>query len=401
MKKEIIIALTIITIYFMPKQVFASDGIHNTDSDIDFKNSNSNQILSNDEDILKEQEDNYGISGFIKNAEKYSEEFDISEIFNSSVTGNFDNNKIIRTITTLLGKNIKEAITTLIGVIVIIIIHSILKSISENLGNESVSKIAYYIQYILIVTLVMKNFSNIITMIKSSIQDLTAFSNSLIPLMSTLMIATGNITTTSMIEPILIIIVTFIGNFITKALIPIILVATALEITSKISDQVQVDKLSKYLKKGTIWVLTTVLTLFISIASLEGKLTSGVDGITLKAGKSIVSASVPVVGKILGDAVDTILGYGNIIKNSVGIVGIFVILGICIKPILNLTALTITYYLGASLCQPIADEKIVNLIEQIAGTFKILLAVMFTITAMLIIGIAVVMRVSNSGVMYG
>ena len=33
---------------------------------------------------------------------------------------------------------------------------------------------------------------------------------------------------------------------------------------------------------------------------------------------------------------------------------------ICIQPILNLTALTITYYLGAALCQPIADEKIVR-----------------------------------------
>ena len=37
-------------------------------------------------------------------------------------------------------------------------IHSILKSISEGLENKSISQITYYVQYILIVTLVMSNF---------------------------------------------------------------------------------------------------------------------------------------------------------------------------------------------------------------------------------------------------
>lgn len=37
-------------------------------------------------------------------------------------------------------------------------VHSILKSISEGLENKSISQITYYVQYILIVTLVMSNF---------------------------------------------------------------------------------------------------------------------------------------------------------------------------------------------------------------------------------------------------
>ena len=35
------------------------------------------------------------------------------------------------------------------------------------------------------------------------------------------------------------------------------------------------------------------------------------------------------------------------------------------------------------------------------STFKIFLAVMFALTALLIIGIAIVMKISNSGIMYG
>ena len=282
-----------------------------------------------------------------------------------------------------------------------IIIHSILKAISENLGNENVSKIAYYIEYILIVTLIMTNFSTIITEMKEAVQNLTSFANSLIPLMMTLMITTGNVVSSGMLQPILLLIITFISNFITNILIPIALISTALGIVSKISEQVQVGRLSKFLNSSMVWILGTVLTLFVSLTSLEGGLTASVDGVTAKAAKTAISSVVPVIGSILGDAVNTIMGCSNIIKNAVGVVGIIVILSICVRPIIQLAALTITYYLGAALCEPIADEKVVGILEQMGGTFKTFLAVMFAMTMLLIIGIAIVMKISNSALMYG
>ncbi len=56
------------------------------------------------------------------------------------------------------------------------------------------------------------------------------------------------------------------------------------------------------------------------VVSLEGTLSSSIDGITAKTGKAVVSSAIPVVGKILGDAVDTVLGCGLILKNAVGII---------------------------------------------------------------------------------
>lgn len=357
------------------------------------------------ESILTSQADSLGISTFLSDSKKYTEdtfgEIDISELFTKSITGNIDNSTIINVVFSLLGDNIKSALTTIASVMVVVIIHSILKAISENLGNENVSKIAYYIEYILIITLVMTNFSTIITEMKEAVQNLTGFANTLIPLMITLMITTGNIVSSGMLQPILLLLITFISNFMTNILIPIALVSTALGIISKISDQAQVGKLSKFLHSSMVWILGTVLTLFVSVTSLEGGLTASIDGVTAKAAKTAISSVVPVIGSILGDAVNTIVGCSNIIKNAVGMVGIVVIIAICIRPILQLAVLTVTYYLGAALCQPIADEKVVGILEQMGGTFKIFLAVMFALTALLIIGIAIVMKISNSGIMYG
>ena len=383
MKKCFLIFLMAIITYFVSPQVMAST----------------------DEELISSQADSLGISTFLSDSEKYTEDvfgdIDINEIFQASISGNFDNNMLMDIIFTLLGESFKDALSTIATVMIIVVIHSILKSISENLGNENVSKIAYFIEYILIVTLIMTNFSTIITDMKVAVQNLTGFANSLIPLMITLMITTGNIVSSGMLQPILLLLITFISNFMTNILIPIALVSTALGIISKISDQAQVGKLSKFLNSSMVWILGTVLTLFVSITSLEGGLTSSIDGVTAKAAKTAISSVVPVVGSILGDAVNTIMGCSNIIKNAVGVIGIIVIIAICIRPIIQLAALTITYYLGAALCEPIADEKVVGIMEQMGGTFKIFLAVMFSMTALLIIGIAIVMKISNSGLMYG
>ena len=362
-------------------------------------------LATDEQNLIQSQADSLGISTFLSDSQKYTQDvfgdIDINEIFTASISGNMDNNMIMDIIFTLLGDNLKSTLVTIGSVMIIVVIHSILKAISENLGNENVSKIAYYIEYILIITLIMTNFSSIITEMKTAVQNLTGFANTLIPLLITLMITTGNVVSSGMLQPILLLMVTFISNFMTNILIPIALVATALGIISKISDQAQVGKLSKFLNSSMVWILGTVLTLFVSVTSLEGGLTASVDGVTAKAAKTAISSVVPVVGSILGDAVNTIMGCSNIIKNAVGVVGILVIIAICIRPIIQLAALTITYYLGAALCEPIADEKVVGIMEQMGGTFKIFLAVLFALTVLLIIGIAIVMKISNSGLMYG
>lgn len=283
----------------------------------------------------------------------------------------------------------------------IVVIHGILKSISDGLGNKGVSKVAYYVQYIMIVALVMTSFAEIISMVRQSVQNLVSFINLLIPILITLMITTGCITSAGILEPIILFMVTIIGNFIVNVVIPIVLVSTALGIISQISDKIQIDKLAKFMKSSTIWVLGVILTLFVGVTSLEGNLSSSVDGVTAKTTKAAVSNFIPVVGKILGDAVDTVLGCSIILKNALGVVGVIIIIGICIVPILKLATLMTMYYLGSALCQPIADGKIIKLLAHMGDTFKLLLAVLCSVSVMLIIGVTLIVKISNSGAMYG
>ena len=123
------------------------------------------------------------------------------------------------------------------------------------------------------------------------------------------------------------------------------------------------------------------------------------DAVAAKTAKTAVSNLVPVVGKILGDSMDSVLSCGSILKGAVGLFGTIVIIAISITPLLKLLLLMAIYYVSAAVCEPIADKKIVELLDQIGDTFKVLFAILCSMSVMIIIGLTLTIKISNiSGV---
>ena len=356
------------------------------------------------EQIIDDQMEALNLSSFITEGEKYTKEafpdLNVEDLITNSLTGQIDNSILYKALLKLLGKEVVSSITMLGSILVIIVLHSILKSIGENLGNDSVSKIAYFIEYILIITIIMSNFATIITTIQNTISNLVGFMNTLVPILIALVIATGQVASGALIQPILIFAIVFIGNIINLIVLPIITVSMVLSIVSNISDKIQIGNLAKFFKSSVTWFLGFVITIFVGLLSLEGTLTSSVDGLTIKGIKTAASTFIPVVGKALGDSVDTVLGATSLIKNSVGFVGIIIVIGICVLPIIKLIVLNVMYSFVGAISEPLADKKIVNVINQMAGVFKILLGIMFFIAVLLIIGIALTLKISNASLMY-
>lgn len=380
--KFISIAILFIVIIIFPKKVFAET----------------------EEEIMDTTQEKFNISDFINEAQNYTGDFledvDLNNILSQAIQGKVDNKTIFQKILKLLGSEINTSLKTLISILVIIVIHGILKSITDNLENKNISQIIYFVQYILIVTLIMSNFTEIINLVKNTANDLVGFINMLMPLLLTLMIYTGSIATSSILEPVILFAINLIGNLIKDILIPVVFIIVIFSIISKISERIQIEKLSKFLRSSVIWGLGVILTIFVGVVSLEGTLSSSVDGITAKTAKTAVSTVIPVVGKILGDVVDSVLGCGIILKNAIGIVGVIIIIGICIMPIIKIATLCIMYSLASAIVQPVADGKIVKILDEMGGVFKLLLGILCALSVLLIVGITLVVRISNSGMMY-
>ena len=356
------------------------------------------------EEILESQMNSLNINQFLDSAQTFTNEifpdFNINDFFYSSLTGNFNNISIINYIAKILSEELMIAISLISSVLIIIVIHSIFKTITESLGNSTASQVVYMIQYLVIVTMITNTLVSVLDITKNSISELINFMNLLIPILITLMLTTGCIVTTGMVQPILILLITFIGNFINNFIIPIVLISIVFSIVSNISNKLNINRISKFMKSTIIWVIGILFTIFTSTLSIEGTLSSSVDGMTAKTAKAVVSNFIPVVGKIMGDAVETVIGCGNILKNSIGVLGVIIIVGITLIPVIKITLLMFSFKLTSAVCEIIADEKIVKLIDDISDTYKILLAILMSVSIMFIIGITIVIKITNSSIMY-
>ena len=144
-------------------------------------------------EIISSQMETLNISTLVKEGQAYTKkslpDIDIKELLNSAIKGKIDNKNILNGILSLFIKELTNTFSLMASILVVIVINSILKSFSDNLDNKGVAQIAYYAQYILIVTLVMVNFSTVIALIKETISNLVGFATSLIPILLALIAA--------------------------------------------------------------------------------------------------------------------------------------------------------------------------------------------------------------------
>ena len=155
--------------------------------------SNISYAIDETNEIITSQMESLNISSFIKEGQAYTKEafpnISINDLLNSAIKGDIDNQSILERIFGIFQEELFSSISLIASILVVVLIHSILKAFSDNLDNSGVSGIAYYVEYILIVTIIMANFSKVITLINDSISNLVGFSSTLVPILLALMSA--------------------------------------------------------------------------------------------------------------------------------------------------------------------------------------------------------------------
>lgn len=390
--KKFLICIFVINIIFGENIIFAFNQ--------DFK-----EKLGKTENVQNVQE-NIDIKSFLEEIKKYANEYfpelASEDYLNELINGNLsnENKNIIEKIINVLIGEFQNNISLILKIIGIAILCSVLKSMQTNFSDSGIGDIAFYACYLMVVTLIVTSFTNIIALCAETVDKLSDFMSMVVPLVFALIAITGNITTISFLQPLIIGMITLIGYVLNKIIIPVIYIATVINIITNISSHIKLDKLSDSLKKGSLWLMEFCLLIFTGILSLEGSLAATVDGMTGKIAKNIVSSTIPVVGKILGDTVDSVIGGIAITKNAIGIIGIIVILAITVSPLIKSLIAMMVFNISTALIEPIADSRISKCMNGVAGSLKIIVGILAVVIFIFIIAITMMLKISNNALMY-
>lgn len=381
MKKSIFII--IFALFFLNKFVYA-------------------ESLGNISKIQEEAKENIAegvdLEKYISTINEYIEEskiegIDIYEISNNLVNNEkIDYENILQKIINMFFKELKGTLTSTISIFIIILIIAVISSL-ELEEKSDITKIAHLACFFTLSTITISNFLEIITMFKNTVSTLTTIMQVVSPFLMGVLLATGSISTTGIIQPILLFIASTVGFIINYIVIPFLSISVALNVISTISESLKFNKLSKFFNNASLWIIGVTFTIFLGVLSLETSLTTSVDSLAIKTTQTAVSNFVPVVGKFFSDSFETVVGATKIISNVGGILGIITIIIIAIVPVLKLTVITLIYSLLFAIIEPICNnESITKYISGFVGIYKTLLGILIGISILFIISTGIILN---------
>lgn len=280
-------------------------------------------------------------------------------------------------------------------IIILSSIYALLTNLQSAFENDAVGKLAYNVCYLVIISIVIKSFMMAISLGKDAIDAMITFMQALLPILLGILIAMGGVTTSAFFHPVLLGSIGFIGTIIKSIVLPLIFFSAVLAIINNLSSRIQITKLSGLLKQSAMVILGFVLTTFVGIISIQGVATSTVDGVTIRTAKFAIDKFIPVAGKFLSDAMDTIIGYSLLLKNSIGVMGLIVIFIICLIPTVKIVALVTIYKLCSAITEPIAQSQLADCLNHMSNSLVLIFATISSVAVMFFITITIIVGAGN------
>lgn len=288
----------------------------------------------------------------------------------------------------------------LLGTLILLTVFSIiLQNLQTAFEKNSVSKVANAIVYMVLLIIAINSFYIAVTYAQSAIAAMINFMIALLPLLLALLASIGSLTSVALFHPLIIFLVNSSGLLIQHFVLPLLFLSALLSLVSTLTDHYKVTKLANLLRNISVGTLGIFLTIFLGVISVQGAVTAVADGITIRTAKFVTGNFVPVVGRVFTDAADTVMGASILLKNTVGVVGLAILLLICAFPAIKVLALALIFNLAAAVLQPLGGGAIINSLSIIGKAVIFVFAALATVCLMFFLAITIMVAAGNLSLM--
>lgn len=312
------------------------------------------------------------------------------------ISGDFDSNKGIWTsILSIFFENALGLLPTISLIIAISLLGSMLQGLKPATNGKSISNVIHFVTYGLIVVLVLSIIVRMISLTTSTINSLKAQMDAIFPILLTMLTAVGGTVSASVYQPAMALLTGTIVNVITNLLIPIFIFSVVFSIISNLSNTVKLDKFTSFFNSTFKWLTGLIFTIFSAFMSIQGITAGTVDGISIRTAKYAIRSYVPILGSYLSDGMGIILASSNLIKNSVGAGGLFMLLATIISPLIEIILFMLALKLVAGIVEPLGNKQVADFISSLAKNMVLLIVLIIAVSFVYFIMLGLVMCSAN------
>ncbi|WP_093135445.1 stage III sporulation protein AE [Salinibacillus kushneri] len=284
----------------------------------------------------------------------------------------------------------------LLGSLILLTLFSvILQTLQNAFESQTVNKVAYAVVYLVLITLALSSFQLAVSYTNDAIDAMSNFMLALLPLILSIMASVGSITSIAFFHPIILFLINVSGFLISTFVIPLIFLSAILHIVSSLNENYQATKLANLLRNIGLSVLGVFFTIFVGVISVQGATTAITDGLAVRTAKFVTGNFIPVIGRMFTDAADTMLSASMLLKNTIGIVGVIIVLGVALFPAIKVFVISIIYKLAAAILQPVGGGPVIHTLDLISKHIMYIFAALLVVTMMFFFAIVILVAASN------
>lgn len=281
------------------------------------------------------------------------------------------------------------AITLLSGLI------SMLGTVSNGVTTTNViSMITYASSLIPLMVVLIECFSQTL----GAIREMKTQMDIIYPIMLTLMTASGGTLSATICKPAVAFFSTGIVSIITSAVLPITILIVVFSVAGNFTKDLKIGRFGEFFKSINKWLLGLSVSVFGLFFTLQGLTASTYDGVVKRAAKYAIGNGIPIVGGFLSSGFDLAIAGSVLIKNSLGSMGIFLMLWVILQPIVLLLSVTLLLRLSCAVTQLIGDGRISDFLGETANNLRFCTAGILIMTFLYFLSI--VLMISSSEALF-
>lgn len=271
---------------------------------------------------------------------------------------------------------------------------AIFKNLSDSFFQQSTANSAFYITYVILCGVMVHSFFYLNKTVTQLVTLMADYMKGMIMAYSLAVVSTSGITTSTTVYEFYLLLIYAMTTLTNVVLLPMIKILFVLKIINHISKEEHFSRLCKTLEGVIKFLLKGFLSVLLGVQLIQSMILPAVDSMKNTVLQKGMSA-IPGIGSGLNSAMTMVIGSAVVIKNSIGAVGILVLIMIIIPSVIEIAVVVLTYLLAGIMIQPISDKRITGAMDAVIQSGKLMLSMIFTIAMLFILSVALIAFSTN------
>lgn len=178
-----------------------------------------------------------------------------------------------------------------------------------------------------------------------------------------------------------------------KLMIPLVYVSLCLSLTNVVFPHpllTALEKLSKWVIKNSLTALTLSFTAYLGMTTLISR---NADAAALKATRTVISTSLPVVGGMLSDASSAVLSAASVVLGCTGVFGLVAVCVICAGPFAVLSVKCFLLKAVSAVAEAMQSPRLEKMLSGVNAVMGTLMGILGSCAIMLFLAFASALKV--------